>query len=592
MAASYNSTRLWSVHDAVRLATASVTIPIPNGTAAANFSAPPIVDPARAAESNLVQILAIVTVVHLIALACVSLRIYTRVVVVKSPGMDDICMVLAAVCGIGGWAGFLIQAHHGLGKHIETVEKEDLVVFMHVSFSQAIVSATLALAFLKLSIGFNLLRLMVVIGYSIMAALTFFLHCKPLAGSWNFALKPECYSKQLFMTFGLVNTACNMTTDVLFATFPIFIIWPLNMRRKLRIYLICILSLGYFAVALGAVKAIYQIGFVKVPDRTFGFSVTFWGFLELNVGIVAACAVTLKPLLNRFIELGPTDRYHPYNGSAMPFLRRQRSLHINLHPHPSGIWAGPKHADQIYELGHMRKSSKSATASYHKHKKSYSSLKTKLGHSPASSKSSDSLSFYSDGLKWDESSTIGSLAPPPPLHAPTIPPRSPLRVPVELRTSPLFSAQFPPAQSQGPVSPPFPVQVQQGAATSRASRGSRGWYTHHSRAKSESASMLSISESGGAHGGNKGGGMRSPGLLGGGGPRGHAAKFSLSAMRREVSLQWGSSVNGNGNNGRETIVAAGQGHDRQAEVGPGSGNGPGRNRDLEDGSGLGSGKWI
>lgn len=116
-------------------------------------------DPARATESNLLPILSIVTVIHLLALACVCLRIYTRVIVVKSPGMDDVCMVVSIVCAIGAWAGFLIQAHHGLGKHIETLSKEDFVVFMHVSFSQAIMSATCALAFLKLSIGFNLLRL-------------------------------------------------------------------------------------------------------------------------------------------------------------------------------------------------------------------------------------------------------------------------------------------------------------------------------------------------------------------------------------------------------------------------------------------------
>ncbi|KAK0648295.1 hypothetical protein B0T16DRAFT_491120 [Cercophora newfieldiana] len=416
----------------------------------------PIMDPAWAAESNLVQILSIVTVIHLLALACVLLRLYTRLFVVKSPGVDDLCMALSLVCASGGWAGFLIQAHHGLGRHIETVSKEDFVVFMHVSFSQAIVSATCALAFLKLSIGFNLLRLstckwyiwslrttmVIVVCYSIMAAMTFFFHCKPLAGSWDISLKPKCYSIKLFMTFGLVNTFFNIATDVLFATFPVFIIWPLKMRRKLRIYLICILSLGYFAVALGAVKAVYQCGFIKRPDITFNFSVIFWGFLELNIGIIAACAVTLKPLLNRFIELGPSEHYHPYNGSAIPFLRRHQSLHINLQPHPGALWAGPKHSKSGYgnaiELGHIRNPSKK---SIHRHHRSNSTMRTTKTHSPATSKSSESLSFYDLDKEWDVESTV--LAPPPPQPAPTIPPRSPLRVPVAMMPSPLFAARSP-----------------------------------------------------------------------------------------------------------------------------------------------------
>ena len=91
----------------------------------------------------------------------------------------------------------------------------------------------------------NAVPSVVVVCYSIMAAMTFFFHCKPMAGSWDMSLKPQCYSMKLFVAFGLVNTAFNIVTDVLFATFPIFVIWPLHMKRRLRLYLICILSLGY-----------------------------------------------------------------------------------------------------------------------------------------------------------------------------------------------------------------------------------------------------------------------------------------------------------------------------------------------------------
>ena len=75
--------------------------------------------------------------------------------------------------------------------------------------------------------------------------MSLFLHCTPMAGNWDLSLKPQCYSMKLFVVFGLINTSFNITTDVLFAMFPIFIIWPLKMKRRLRIYLICILSLGY-----------------------------------------------------------------------------------------------------------------------------------------------------------------------------------------------------------------------------------------------------------------------------------------------------------------------------------------------------------
>lgn len=136
------------------------------------------IDPVRAAESNTATLLAVLTVFHAIALVFVCLRIYARAFVIKTFGKDDVFMVLSAVCSrprpprddrmlttakqlcsIGGWAVFVFQAQHGLGKHQETISSEDMMVFQHAGFWQSIISATWALGFLKISIGFNLLRL-------------------------------------------------------------------------------------------------------------------------------------------------------------------------------------------------------------------------------------------------------------------------------------------------------------------------------------------------------------------------------------------------------------------------------------------------
>ena len=146
--------------------------------------------------------------------------------------------------------------------------------------------------------------------YTFMGMMTFLLYCKPMEGYWNKALKPKCYDLSLFVAFSLINTSFNIFTDVLFATFPIPIIWALKMKRKLKLYLIGILSLGYFAVAMGIVKAVYQIAFSKMTDKTFNQSIQFWGFLQLNIGIIAACATSLKPLFSRILRLGSTDRYY------------------------------------------------------------------------------------------------------------------------------------------------------------------------------------------------------------------------------------------------------------------------------------------
>ena len=42
---------------------------------------------------------------------------------------------------MGGWSVFIIQAQHGLGKHLDTLEDAEFVKFQHAGFWQSIVSA-------------------------------------------------------------------------------------------------------------------------------------------------------------------------------------------------------------------------------------------------------------------------------------------------------------------------------------------------------------------------------------------------------------------------------------------------------------------
>lgn len=55
------------------------------------------IDPARAAESHTVQILAVTTVFHCLALLVVGLRSYTRIGILGSFGPQDVLMILATV---------------------------------------------------------------------------------------------------------------------------------------------------------------------------------------------------------------------------------------------------------------------------------------------------------------------------------------------------------------------------------------------------------------------------------------------------------------------------------------------------------------
>jgi hypothetical protein len=54
---------------------------------------------------------------------------------------------------------YILAARHGLGHHTDTLEREDYHEYLKMTFIQAIVSTIGGMMFLKLSIGFSLLRL-------------------------------------------------------------------------------------------------------------------------------------------------------------------------------------------------------------------------------------------------------------------------------------------------------------------------------------------------------------------------------------------------------------------------------------------------
>ncbi|KAH6683561.1 hypothetical protein F5X68DRAFT_233617 [Plectosphaerella plurivora] len=298
-------------------------------------------DPARASESNTEWLLGVMGMSCALAVIFTGLRTYTRVFLAKLVSPDDYVMLVTAACFIVGMICFGIQGSYGLGKHRKVIPDDDFTEFTKIGFYQGIVSNLGGVGLLKISIALSLIRLApnkwyrvvlmtligFVIAYTLLAWGTMIWRCSPVAGYWDSTIGAKCYSIQLFIFFGVTNTAFNIFTDFMFATIPIPIIWSLQMKLRTRLYLIGILSLGYGALGMGIAKAYFQIG-AAAADRQFLHGVQFWGFLQLNVGIIAACIPTLRPLLGKSLGLttGGTSTANKYygNDSAGPHRRTTR----------------------------------------------------------------------------------------------------------------------------------------------------------------------------------------------------------------------------------------------------------------------------
>ncbi|GAW22246.1 hypothetical protein ANO14919_117820 [Xylariales sp. No.14919] len=304
-------------------------------------------------ESTLALQIGVVTAIHVIALAVSILRIYSRIFLAKAFGWDDGFMCGSTLSAFVSYIVYIYETQHGLGMHKAFVSADDIWKFGAANFAQTIINL-LGLGLLKISLSLSLIRLSrsktfkwvlwgtiaFVTIYTVFAFLTLFLYCKPLSGFWDITSGAKCYSLQLFIRFALANTALSIFTDILLASLPIPVIWQLQLKTRIRVYLIIMLALGWGAVGIGIVKAINQIQYNPLGDTTYEISVVTWAFIQLNVSITAACAPQLKQLLRPILGL-TTNSY-----KSTPYGNPSHNRRTTGHSIGGRYMKQPSHADK------------------------------------------------------------------------------------------------------------------------------------------------------------------------------------------------------------------------------------------------------
>jgi len=141
-----------------------------------------------------------------------------------------------------------------------------------------------------------------VVVYSIVF-LTFLLtSCYPLVATWkkldpNYKHPYHCQSPDLSVTTVRISGALMVFTDFYSVTLPAVLVFRLRMGWRQRFALIIIFGIGYVVVGAGIVRTVY---FAKMQDNSYidktwiGFNVYVSGIAEGNIGIVCACAPSLR----------------------------------------------------------------------------------------------------------------------------------------------------------------------------------------------------------------------------------------------------------------------------------------------------------
>ncbi|KAJ0153920.1 Transcriptional activator somA [Fusarium oxysporum f. sp. albedinis] len=289
-------------------------------------------------ETRRVNIIVCDVLMWAFAFILMVLRLYTRGLLTRAIGIED-WVLLAAVVSSTTLCGVIIyQVNKGLGLHSERVPMSDWI-YLRLAGWLAILFNTISLHLTKISILLLYARVFTkrsyriaiyivgaVVGASFVYNLTItFLACRPIHGFWK-PSSQTCLSSD----YWIVSTVLHLGTDLIATILPLPILLMLNINRKEKIILVILFALGFLVSVVSFLRLHYSLTNASSDDPFWAsITPTYWACIEVNMAIICACLMTLRPLVEKYAPKLLLSRFSSRHQN--PGYPRRQSLSIETH---------------------------------------------------------------------------------------------------------------------------------------------------------------------------------------------------------------------------------------------------------------------
>ncbi|KAF2200497.1 hypothetical protein GQ43DRAFT_441502 [Delitschia confertaspora ATCC 74209] len=137
------------------------------------------------------------------------------------------------------------------------------------------------------------------------------------------------------LSFTLSSCALGIFMDLIIIPIPTAMVWNLEMRKKIKIAVVIIMSMGWIATAASVVRFIvywYRFG-PSQKDRTYNIGLVM-SIVEPATAIITACAPALKSLMSRvlprLLSTGNSTRYYTRSARSRSGPRPSHSKSLSL----------------------------------------------------------------------------------------------------------------------------------------------------------------------------------------------------------------------------------------------------------------------
>ncbi|KAF5584440.1 hypothetical protein FPCIR_8669 [Fusarium pseudocircinatum] len=289
-------------------------------------------------ETRQANIIVCDVVMWAFALILMVLRLYTRGLMTRAIGSEDWVLLAAAASSTALCGVIIYQVNKGLGLHSERVPKADWV-YLGLAGWLAILFNTISLHLTKVSILLLYARVFTkrsyripiyivggVVGASFVYNLTItLLACRPIHGFWD-PSSQTCLSSD----YWIVSTVLHLGTDLIATILPLPILLTLNMNPKEKIILVILFALGFVVSVVSFLRLHYSLTNASSDDSIWAsITPTYWACIEVNMAIICACLMTLRPLVEKYMPKLLRSRFSSHH--QIPGYPRRQSVSIEMH---------------------------------------------------------------------------------------------------------------------------------------------------------------------------------------------------------------------------------------------------------------------
>ncbi|KAM5451801.1 hypothetical protein MaudCBS49596_003629 [Microsporum audouinii] len=252
-----------------------------------------------------------------LTLFVVIIRIFSRIHVSKSFGLDDVFIIAAVIPALGcGAITVLGSVKYGWSRHVYDVPFDQLVLGLKMTMLIECLFA-ICCSFTKLSLlcftrkitaGINsrVLRWLIIANVTIVTlemvifCIVAVFTCRPISAYWTLSTKPQdCINETAHLLGGgILNTVTDLC--VVFLPFPT--VMSLRLPTRQRVMLSILFGAGFIVCIAGCFRAYFLHKLNTSYDKTWaGYPLWISGTIEMYLGVIAASLASLKPFIVRYL---------------------------------------------------------------------------------------------------------------------------------------------------------------------------------------------------------------------------------------------------------------------------------------------------